>query len=341
MKSLVNQTLKEIQILLSFSEKENQYDIIKHFTKYDKRVKIYITNEKDLINNIFFLLEKAKGKFIYILNKFILLNYDELERFYNYTKGKSNHIFKFISNNGNDIQLIKTKYLKDLSEEEFKFANIKDMINYIYLSQNPYLNYISIVFCPNNFYTSYTYVAMISILNSKYYYTFISFYLIISEDFDQKNIDFLNSLYDQYDLFNITFIKMDNKYNNAYTSRYLTKETYYRFSSGELINLLNFSLVIICLLPYLDTDIIVYNDLTDFYNLNFNGKVILGQPTYFNRSPKTGLFKINNGILLLNLKKMRKMKIEKKVLYILNNAFQNDFHDQFLLNHLINTFMKL
>ena len=240
MNSLVSQTLKEIQICLSLSEKENYYyDIIRNITKYDKRVKIYITNEKDLMNNIFFLLEKTKGKFIIILNNFVLLNYDELERFYNFTKGKTNHIFKFISNNGKDIHLIKSKILKDIQEEEFKFVNIKDMINYIYLLSNPYLNYISIVFCPNNFYTTYAYVGMISILNSKYYFTFVSFYLIISEDFEQKNIDFLNSLYDQYDLFNITFIKMDNKYNNAYTSRYLTKETYYRFSTGELIPHLN------------------------------------------------------------------------------------------------------
>ena len=184
MNSLVSQTLKEIQICLSLSEKENYYyDIIRNITKYDKRVKIYITNEKDLMNNIFFLLEKTKGKFIIILNNFVLLNYDELERFYNFTKGKTNHIFKFISNNGNDIHLIKSKILKDIQEEEFKFVNIKDMINYIYLLSNPYLNYISIVFCPNNFYTTYVYVGMISILNSKYYFTFISFYLIISEDY--------------------------------------------------------------------------------------------------------------------------------------------------------------
>ena len=118
---------------------------------------------------------------------------------------------------------------------------------------------------------------------------------------------------------------MDNRYNIAYISRYLTKQTYYRFSAGELIHNLN-------KIIYLDTDTIVYNDLTEFYNLNFNGKVILGQPTYFNRSPKTGIYKINNGILLLNLKRMRKMKIEQKVLYILNKGFQNDYHDQFLLN---------
>ncbi len=305
--------------------KNNYYNIIKNYSKYDKRINIFFINVKDVFNNIFYLIRKSKGKFIYIINNFEILNFYELEKFYNNTKGKINHIFKFVSNNGNDIYLIKTKILKELLEQDLEFSNISELINYINLLSNPQLNYVSIMFCPDDFYTSYTYVAMISILKTKYYFTFILFYLIISEDFKQKNIDFLNTLYDQYDLFNITFLKMDNRYNIAYISRYLTKQTYYRFSAGELIHNLN-------RIIYLDTDIIVYNDLTEFYNLNFNGKVILGQPTYFNRSPKTGIYKINNGILLLNLKRMRKMKIEQKVLYILNKGFQNDYHDQFLLN---------
>ena len=118
---------------------------------------------------------------------------------------------------------------------------------------------------------------------------------------------------------------MDNRYDFAYISRYLTKQTYYRFSVAELLPFLD-------KIIYLDTDIIVYNDLNEFYNLNFNGKIILGQPTFYNKSTKTGIYKINNGVLLLNLKKMRNIHIEEKVLYILNHGFQNDYHDQFLLN---------
>lgn len=212
-----------------------------------------------------------------------------------------------------------------MNDRDLMFDNLQNMINYIIRIPPPQLNYISIALCPDNYYTSYAYVAMTSILNTKYYFTYISFYLILPDDFEKRNIDFLNSLYEQYDLFNITFIKMDNRYNIAYISRYLTKQTYYRFSIGELIPYLN-------RIIYLDTDIIVYNDLAEFFSLNFNGKVILGQPTYFNRSPKTGIFKINNGVLLLDLIRMRKLQIEKKVLYILNNGFENDYHDQFLLN---------
>lgn len=323
---LTNQKLVDIEIFFSFSnETTNYYNIIKNYTKYDERIKIFCDFKGFILKNPFYLIEKMKGKFILIMNKIEIFDFYDLEKFYNLTKGNINNIFKFTSSNGNDIYLIKSKFLRDAFDKDLSFDNFTSIIDYIFSLPEPQLNYISIALCPDNYYSTYTYVAMISILNSKYYFTYISFYLIITTDFEQKNIDFLNSLYDQYDYFNITFLKMDNRYNIAYISRYLTKQTYFRFSLGGLLPYLN-------KIIYLDTDTIVYNDLSDFYNLNFNGKIILGQPTFYNRSKKTGICKINNGVLLLNLKKMRKIHIEEKVLYILSNGFQNDYHDQFLLN---------
>ena len=321
--SLQNQTLKNIQILLSFSKKEylNYYNELKK----DLRLQIYFKLNLSLIEDIYYLVSKSKGKYIMIIDKYEILYNNEIEKFYNFTKGKVNNIYIFRSTKGNYLYLIKSKIIKNLIEDNLFFNNISNLYNYLLLNNEPKLNYISIAFCPDNYYTAYTYVAMMSILNSKFYYTYISFYLIINNEFEQKNIDFLSSLYDQYDLFNITFINMNDRYNVAYVSRYLTKQTYYRFSLGELLPYLN-------KIIYLDTDIIVYNDLSELFSLNFNNKLILAQPTYYNKSKKTGIFKINNGILLFNLNEMRKLKIEKKVLYILNNGFKNELHDQFLLN---------
>ena len=221
--------------------------------------------------------------------------------------------------------MIRTKTIKSLIDKELYFNNNQNIINYLEFFSKPVLNYISIVLCPDNYYTAYTYVAMMSILFSKFYFTYISFYLVINDDFEKNNMNFLYSLYEQYDYFNITFINVGDRYNDVYISRYLTKQTYFRFSIGELIPYLN-------RIIYLDSDILVYNDLSEFYNLHFNRKIILGQPTYYNKSPKTGVYKINNGILLLNLKKMRNIKMEEKVLYILENGFKIELHDQFLLN---------
>ena len=325
--NLKNQTLKDIQIILSFSifENYNYYKNVNNISILDNRIKIYYINSDNILTHIYYLIGKSIGKFIFIIDKVEQYYSNEFEKFYNFTKGKINSIFKFITNNGNSIYLIKSIIIKYLIDNDLNFKKYSDITNYLIYNYTTKLNYISIALCPDNYYTAYTYVAMLSILNSKFYYTFVSFYLILPDDFQQKNIDFLSSLYEQYDLFNITFIYMDNRYNIAYISRYLTTQTYYRFSLGELIPYLN-------TIIYLDTDILVYNDLTEFYNLNFNGKIILGQPTYFNKSKKTGIYKINNGVLLLNLYRMRKMQIESKVIYILNNGFKNDLHDQFLLN---------
>ena len=166
---------------------------------------------------------------------------------------------------------------------------------------------------------------MLSILNSKEFYTYISFYIVIPKDFDKKNIDFLSSLYEQYDYFNITFLIIDNRYNKAFISRHITTQAYYRFSLGELIPYLN-------KIIYLDSDTICFKDLNNFYNLNFRGKIILGQIIISNNYKKTGYYRINSGILLLNLKEMRKIKMEEKVINIINKGYKNKFHDQAIIN---------
>ena len=259
------------------------------------------------------------------MNKIINLEENELEQFYNYTKGKPNNIFKFVSSDKNTVYLIKSKILKDLIDNEIKFDNLNSFINYIFLIGNPKLNYIYISFSVNDHYSSLAYVSMISILTNKELYTYISFYLIIPNNFSDKNIDFFNSLYNQYDLFNITFIKMDDRYKKAFISRHITQESYYRFSLGELLPNLN-------KIIYLDSDTIVFKDLTKFYNLNFNGKIILGQVTGNNKSKKNHIYHINCGILLLNLKGMRKINIEEKVITIISKGFKSYYHDQSLLN---------
>ena len=195
------------------------------------------------------------------------------------------------------------------------------------------INYIPVALSTNNNYISLAYVCMTSILYSKKEFTYISFYLIISRDFIQKNIDFLKSLYNQYDYFNITFVKIDNRYNKAFVSRYITQESYFRFSLGELIPQLN-------KIIYLDNDVIVFKDLTNLYNMNFNDKMILGQPVHYDNSSNEGYYRINPGIILINLKKMREKKIEKKILNIvINKKEKYYYHDQSIINKYLKKYL--
>ena len=124
------------------------------------------------------------------MNNIEIFELDEIEKFYNFTKGKINNIFNFTTKNKNIVYLIKSKILKDIQDKDLNFYNLKNMINYINSLPPPQLNYISIALCPDNYYTPYAYVAMISILNTKFSFTYISFYLILSDDFEKKKYRF-------------------------------------------------------------------------------------------------------------------------------------------------------
>ena len=324
--NLNQQTLEDLQIIFIIP-KDKKYDFIKKKIIKNKKMKIF-SPKNNLESDTFYLINMIKGKFIMILEKLVMFAKDELENFFSLTKGKIDNVFESQIQN-NSFYLIKTKTLRKLIDEGQFFENYSNLVNNITLLQKPQLNYISIAMCPNNDYVPLTYVSMISILSSKEEFTFISFYLIISKDFKKQNFDLLLSLYEQFDYFNLTFVDMDDRYNNAFISKRMTIQTYFRFSLGEFFPFLKRIL-------YLDSDIIVYKDLNKFYNLNFNGKMVLGQVTGCNNSKKTGIYHINNGILLFNLVQMRRMKIEEKVLGIIKKKKRFRYHDQTLMNNYFN-----
>ena len=90
-----------------------------------------------------------------------------------------------------------------LDNGKFNFDYTK-LINSIKSSPLPNFNYISIAYCPNNIYTPFAYVSMISTLSSKSTSTYISFYIITSTLFSKSNMDFINSL--DYTMFVKAFI---------------------------------------------------------------------------------------------------------------------------------------
>ena len=331
---LKNQKLKDIQIIfLLKNQTENKNSkVIKKQSLIDKRISFY-EYEKLVEDNIFELLNKIKGKFTLIIDKLISFGEDLFEKYYNLTRGKINHFFEIKTEN-KTLYLIKTKILSDLLDNgKFNF-NYTELINNIKSLPLPNFNYISIAYCPNNIYTPFAYVSMISTLSSKSSSTYISFYIITSKHYSNSNVDFIMSLYDQFDYFNITFIKIDNRYNNVFVSRRMTQETYYRFSLGELLPSLN-------KIIYLDSDVIVYKDLYNLYNSKFNGKFVLGQVTGNNRYKETGVYRINNGVLCFNLYNMRKFKIEKIALEIIKKGEHLLYHDQTLMNNIFKNYIGI
>ena len=331
--NLQNQTLNNIDIILTSSKTElNENKELKKLCLSDKRIIFKKTKKKEPIINLFSLMNLIKGKFVLIVHKYFNFRKNDLENFYDFTKGKIKNIFEFKIDR-EPLFLIKSKILKDITDNKIYFENISNLVEYINSLPEPQLNYISVSLSTNNYYTPLAYVCMTSVLYSKCDFTYIAFYLIISKEYNKKNIDFLRSLYDQYDYFNITILKIDNRYDKAFISRYITKETYFRCSLGELIPYLN-------KIIYLDTDVIVFKDLTNLYNLNFNDKMILGQSVYYEK--KSGHYKINPGIILLNLKKMREINMEKQILNIvIKKREKYNLHDQAIINKYFDKYLGI
>lgn len=225
--------------------------------------------------------------------------------------------------------IIKTKTLRDIFDNEINFETYDELINLIYSLQKPILNYISIAFCIDNNYLLNTYTALLSILDNKNYFTYISFYIIISKDFTDENINIILSLYEQYDFFNITLLRMDNRFDKVKTFRYITKSGYFKLALADYLKDLNKTI-------YLDSDVIVFKDLVNLYQHNFNGYLMLAVPTVFigNKLIKKDIY-YNDGVLLLNLKKMREIEFNKKVIKILESGFKDTFYgwnDQAIVN---------
>ena len=326
--NIIDKNFSNFEIILYCQNlKGNDYKYIsKKYKKIINNKILSVYNKKDEIHNIYSkIIYSINGLYTIFINNLESLPNINIDFLFNYTKGKIQNFFN-IPTNTSSYYLFKSKYLKDFIDKGIQFESLNQIIDKFKSLLEPNFNYIHISFCPDNYFTNLVYVSMISILSTKLINSYICFYLIVPPNFTSHNINFLKSLYDEYYHFNITFIKMDNRYDKSYTDSRITKQAYYRFSLGELLLQLNKVI-------YFDADIIVYKDLTNFYNTNFQGKVILGQPTYGNRNAqRLGGYRINTGVLLLNLLGMRKNKIEEKVIAIIKKGQILKYHDQTLLN---------
>ena len=190
--NLLNQTLKEIEIIIYCYYKECDNKTLKYNTSlYNKKIHNY-NSKKNFIIDIFKIIDTVKGKFILLLNKMIKFDNDELNYFYHYTNGKINNIFNFGRMDNYELYLIRTKTIRDIEDDEKNFHDFKELINYIEFLPEPSINYIPIALSPNDKYTPLAYTSMLSILNTKNYYSYIDFYLIIPKNFSSENFILLN-----------------------------------------------------------------------------------------------------------------------------------------------------
>lgn len=176
-------------------------------------------------------------------------------------------------------------------------------------------------------------VFITSLLDNRKQSTKYHIHILTSGDFSQDNINKINTLINKFgkDFLKINFINMQNAFEDANTSPYVSTSSYYRIRLPSLLSDIDRVL-------YIDTDVINFADLTEMYNLELNDNIFLRgildnisnivELTYFGINTKKYM---NAGVLLMNLKSMRKFGIEEKLIDFVNNYFL-EHHDQTAIN---------
>ena len=203
------------------------------------------------------------------------------------------------------------------------------LVNFTY---NKLINQkIAVAYGLDNKYTYPTLVSMISVLENSSRYTFYTFYLLVEKNiFKQENKDKLMNLEDKYERCKINILELTNEnLKYARTNRY-PMAAYYRLLLPDLIT--DFNRVI-----YLDGDTLVFNDLTEMFNLEMNNNIMLGfVDNSFQKAEEFGIktYKyVTSGVLLINLKKLRKYNYTAKFFdFIEDNKDKLTQEDQTVIN---------
>ena len=190
---------------------------------------------------------------------------------------------------------------------------------------------IAVAYGLDNNYFFPTLVSITSILENAHISTFYSFYILVTkEKFSKENKNKFKKLEEKYKKCKINIIEIDeNIFKYAKIDRYPTP-VYFRLLLAKLVP--EFDRII-----YLDGDTIVFSDLSEMFNLNMGNNIVLG---WIDNSYKLAkefnitTFKyINSGVLLFNLKKMRKENITEKFLdFIEKNSIKLKQEDQTVIN---------
>lgn len=175
-------------------------------------------------------------------------------------------------------------------------------------------NNINIVMAFNDRYIYPVLVSMESVLsNSNKKETFITYHFLCCSDITENTLSKIKSFLNRYPLnLEIIVYNMGKTFMNHKKNR-LTQATFYRLLLPILMNIER--------ILYLDGDTLTFKDLREMYNLDFNDTYILGSLDYIsNGVDYLGLKSekyINDGVILMNLEKIRN---DKKYIELINIA---------------------
>lgn len=184
-------------------------------------------------------------------------------------------------------------------------------------------NYIHLALNIDNKYVYPCIVTLTSLLSNKEKSTFYIIHILIGNDIDNNTFYKINTTLKHIstDSSNVTFYNMGDQFQGATIGDYITTAAYYRIALPSLLQYVD-------KIIYIDSDIIIFKDLREMYNIELKkDKYFCGILDFIhliNELSKLGVYTdkyMNSGVLLMNLKAMRKNRIENKIRDYISNHF--------------------
>lgn len=210
------------------------------------------------------------------------------------------------------------------------------------------LDAIKVVFATDDKYIPFLAVAIESLVDNSSkdnYYSIKILHTDVSKE-NKKKIE-------KYETENVSIEFVDLNYyiekvkDKLYTRDYYTNTTYFRLFLPELYPQYNKVL-------YLDSDIVILDDIAKLYNINMGDNLVAAAPDDIIQSNKVFQDYVekvvgvsdykhyfNAGVLLMNLDQLRKFKFQEKFLYLLSTIKFSVAQDQDYLNRLCKGRVKL
>ena len=304
---------------------KNNYDHYKNSDKklkikdYDKALEILSNKYPDFVQDIKSYNESELGYYtnIFIMKKEHFNSYCtwlfdilfELEKQIDTTKynKEEKRVFGYISEWLFGIYITHIKRTTDLKIKELQRTLVK---NCDFIQNNDAIN---ICFATDNNYIQHLGAAIASILKNTKTKKQIDFYVLNDGSLKNKNKKKLKNLEKLKNEVSINFLNIDGKiFKNFYLMEksHFTYATYYRYLIPDILD--EISKVI-----YLDCDIVVVDDIEKLHSIFLEDDYIAATSDILSIENKLRLNLqnyYNAGVLLMNLEKMRKNNISKKLI---------------------------
>ena len=248
---------------------------------------------------------------------------------------KTDKIEKEKEKNDEDNSDKKEEKEEDKNEKEKEKEKEKETIidDNTHKDDNNKFNYIHIALTIDNKYIYPLLVFLTSLFDSRANTTFYIIHIMTSKNLRPEYFTKINSLMEKQakDISNVTYYNMGDDFKGAITGTHISTAAYYRIALPSLLPYVD-------KIIYTDTDVLNFCDLSEMYSLEFKDKMYfmgtLDQIGLLNELKSLGIITkkyMNSGILLMNLKGMRKDGIEQKIRkYIFSHYL--DHHDQTAIN---------